>query len=55
MTVPCILLVDDHRDVLKLLRSTLETLTHELQIIEAPSGEEALLDNTHIRVSQVWN
>ncbi|HTP01686.1 MAG TPA: response regulator [Anaerolineales bacterium] len=41
---PTILLVDDQRDVLRLLRSTLDTLKiKELEIIESPSGEEALL------------
>jgi len=50
MTVPRILLVDDHRDILKLLRSTLETLTHELEIIEAPSGEEALLETSRSKI-----
>jgi CheY-like chemotaxis protein len=44
MSVPRILLVDDQRDILKLLHSTLDTLAHELEIIEAPSGEEALLE-----------
>src|SRR5512140_2586122 len=41
---PTILLVDDQRDILRLLHSTLDTLQNkELEIIEAPSGEEALL------------
>ncbi len=41
---PSILLVDDQRDILRLLHSTLDTLKlKELEIIEAPSGEEALL------------
>lgn len=40
-----ILLVDDQRDILRLLHSTLDTLKNkELEIIEAPSGEEALLE-----------
>jgi CheY-like chemotaxis protein len=40
-----ILLVDDQRDILRLLHSTLATLNNEgLEIIEAPSGEEALLE-----------
>ena len=40
-----ILLVDDQRDILRLLHSTLATLKNEgLEIIEAPSGEEALLE-----------
>lgn len=44
MAVPCVLLVDDQREVLRLLHSTLNTLPHEMQIFEAPSGEEALLE-----------
>src|SRR5512142_1063368 len=41
---PTILLVDDQRDILRLLHSTLDTLQNkELEVIEAPSGEEALL------------
>jgi len=43
MTVPCVLLVDDQRDIVRLLHSTLQTLGHGLDIIDAPSGEEALL------------
>ena len=40
-----ILLVDDQRDILRLLHSTLATLKNEgLEVIEAPSGEEALLE-----------
>lgn len=41
---PTILLVDDQRDILRLLRAALNTIGHELDIIEAPSGEEALLE-----------
>src|SRR5512135_2843459 len=42
---PRILLVDDQRDILRLLHSTLDTLKiKELEILEAPSGEEALLE-----------
>ncbi len=41
---PSILLVDDQRDILRLLRSALNTIGHELDIIEAPSGEEAMLE-----------
>jgi CheY-like chemotaxis protein len=41
---PTILLVDDQRDILRLLHSTLDTLhNEELKVIESPSGEEALL------------
>ena len=50
MPVPRILLVDDQRDILKLLHSTLNTLAHELDILEAPSGEEALLEASRNKV-----
>jgi CheY-like chemotaxis protein len=36
-------MVDDHRDILRLLNATLKRLAHQLDILEAPSGEEALL------------
>lgn len=39
-----ILIVDDHRDVVRLLRSALDSLEHKFDIIEAPSGEEAFLE-----------
>lgn len=39
-----ILIVDDHRDVIRLLQSALESLPHEFEILEAPSGEEAFLE-----------
>ncbi len=46
-----ILLVDDQRDILRLLHSTLDTLKNEeLEIIEAPSGEEALLEISRQRI-----
>jgi len=39
-----VLLVDDHRDILRLLHSTLNTLKNkDIKVFEAPSGEEALL------------
>jgi len=44
MAAPCILLVDDQRDIVRLLHSTLQTLGHQLEIVDAPSGEEALLE-----------
>jgi CheY-like chemotaxis protein len=46
MTFPRILIVDDQRDILRLLHATLDTLGHKLDIYEAPSGEEALLEMT---------
>lgn len=39
-----ILIVDDHRDVIRLLQSALESLEHDFEILEAPSGEEAFLE-----------
>lgn len=39
-----ILVVDDHHDVVRLLVSALESLPHEFEIVEAPSGEEAFLE-----------
>ncbi|MGB7874456.1 MAG: response regulator [Anaerolineales bacterium] len=50
MSVPRVLLVDDQRDILKLLHSTLDTLAHELDITEAPSGEEALLEASQVKI-----
>lgn len=44
MAAPSILLVDDQRDIVRLLHSSLQTLNHELDIIDAPSGEEAMLE-----------
>ena len=44
MSSPRVLLVDDQRDIVRLLHSTLQTLGHELDIVDAPSGEEALLE-----------
>jgi len=46
-----ILLVDDQRDIVRLLRSTLETLKNTaLEIFEAPSGEEALLEASRHKI-----
>lgn len=47
MPAQSILLVDDQRDIVRLLHSALQTLGHELEIIDAPSGEEALLEASH--------
>ncbi len=44
MAAPSVLLVDDQRDIVRLLHSSLQTLGHKLEIIDAPSGEEALLE-----------
>jgi CheY-like chemotaxis protein len=46
-----VLLVDDQRDILRLLHSTLDTLKKpEIKVFEAPSGEEALLHSSKYRV-----
>jgi two-component system, response regulator, stage 0 sporulation protein F len=50
MTLPCILLVDDQRDIVRLLHSTLQTLGHKMDIVDAPSGEEALLEASRRKV-----
>jgi len=50
MAAPCILLVDDQRDIVRLLHSTLQTLGHQLDIVDAPSGEEALLEASRRKV-----
>jgi CheY-like chemotaxis protein len=50
MPVPRILIVDDQHDILRLLHSALNRLAHELDILEAPSGEEALLEATRSKV-----
>lgn len=46
-----VLLVDDQRDILRLLRSTLETLKNkDIQIYEAQSGEEAMLESSRHKI-----
>lgn len=50
MAARCILLVDDQRDVVRMLHSALETLGHELDVIDAPSGEEALLEASRRKI-----
>ena len=46
-----ILLVDDQRDILRLLHSTLDTLKlSTLKVFEAPSGEEALLISSRQKI-----
>jgi CheY-like chemotaxis protein len=50
MTTPCVLLVDDQKDIVRLLHSTLQTLGHTLDIVDAPSGEEALLEASRRKV-----
>jgi len=50
MSNPCILLVDDQRDIVRLLHSTLQTLGHKMDIVDAPSGEEALLEASRRKI-----
>jgi CheY-like chemotaxis protein len=46
-----VLLVDDQRDILRLLHSTLDTLKKpEIKVFESPSGEEALLESTRHKI-----
>jgi DNA-binding NarL/FixJ family response regulator len=45
-----ILIVDDQKDVSRLLRSALETIEHGLEVAEAPSGEEAMLEASRKKV-----
>src|SRR5574338_184813 len=48
---PCVLIVEDQRDIVRLIHSSLQTLGHELELIDAPSGEEALLVASRHRVN----
>lgn len=49
-----LLLVDDQRDILRLLRSTLDTLKNDdIQIYEAQSGEEALLVSSRHKIDML--
>jgi len=41
-----VLIVDDQREVSRLLKSALETIEHGLEVYEAPSGEEAILESS---------
>jgi CheY-like chemotaxis protein len=45
-----ILIVEDQREISRLLRSALETLEHDIQVVEIPSGEEAILDSAHKKI-----
>src|SRR5512147_969893 len=51
MATPCVLIVDDQRDIVRLIHSSLQTLGHELELVDAPSGEEALLVASQRKVS----
>jgi CheY-like chemotaxis protein len=50
MSTHRILIVEDQREVSRLLRSALETLEYDLQVVEIPSGEEAILDSSRNKV-----
>jgi DNA-binding response OmpR family regulator len=45
-----ILIVEDQREISHLLRTALETLEHKLEVVEIPSGEEAILDASRNKV-----
>ena len=45
-----VLIVDDQKEVSRLLRSALETIEQGLSVSEAPSGEEAILESTRTKV-----
>jgi len=53
MTPSRILIVEDQREVSRLLRTSLETLEHELEVVEIPSGEEAILDASRKKVDML--
>lgn len=44
------MIVDDHREVSRLLQSALVTLEQDFEFVEMPSGEEAILDATRNKV-----
>jgi CheY-like chemotaxis protein len=49
-----LLLVDDQRDILRLLRSTLDTLGNkDLKVYEAQSGEEAMLESSRHKIDML--
>lgn len=50
MSAPCVLLVDDQKDIVRLLHSSLQTLGHQLDLVDAPSGEEALLEASRRKI-----
>jgi CheY-like chemotaxis protein len=44
MSAPRVLLVDDQREISRMLRSSLELSDREYTVVDVPSGEEALLE-----------
>lgn len=53
MTPLRILIVEDQREVSRLLRTSLETLEYDLEVVEIPSGEEAILDASRKKVDML--
>ena len=43
MAAYTVLIVDDQRDVRRMLRAGLESLAHDISVVDVPSGEEAIL------------
>lgn len=50
MTSQRILIVEDQREISRLLRSALETLNYDFKVVEIPSGEEAILDSSQNKI-----
>jgi CheY-like chemotaxis protein len=50
MTSYRILIVEDQREVSRLLHTSLNTLRHNLYVVEIPSGEEAILDASRNKI-----
>lgn len=49
-----ILLVDDQRDILRLVHASLDSLKNkDIKVYEAPSGEEALLESTRQKIDML--
>ena len=53
MTPSRILIVEDQREVSRLLRTSLKTLEQDLEVVEIPSGEEAILDASRNKVDML--
>jgi len=51
MVVRRVLVVEDQRQTRNMLGKALESLEHELEVVEVPSGEEALLDAARHEIS----
>lgn len=44
MATPRVLIVDDQKEVVRLLQSAIESTGHDVEVVGAPSGEEAMLE-----------